>query len=67
MATFCDVDYLPVNVLTLSGYDFYQFSKTTLGEPEANLLKKYLLKQQRRYYLLKIHLIFLIVISKMKN
>lgn len=29
--------YLPANVLTLTGYDFFQFIKTTLGEPEANL------------------------------
>lgn len=32
--------YLPANVLTLTGYDFFQFIKTTLGEPEANLWKK---------------------------
>ncbi|CAF3522955.1 unnamed protein product [Rotaria socialis] len=33
-------DYLPSNVLTLSGYDFFQFIRNTLGEPEANLLCK---------------------------
>ena len=31
---------LPTDVLTLSGYDFFQFIKCTLGEHEANLLKK---------------------------
>ena len=33
-------NHLPSDVLTLSGYDFFQFIKSTLGEPEANLLKK---------------------------
>jgi hypothetical protein len=33
-------DYLPDSVLTLSGYDFNQFMKNTLGEPEAALLNK---------------------------
>ena len=33
-------DHLPSNVLTLSGYDFFQFIKSTLGENEANLLNK---------------------------
>ena len=33
-------DHLPSNVLTLSGYDFFQFIKSTLGENEAILLNK---------------------------
>ena len=33
-------NHLPSDVLTLSGYDFFQFIKSTLGESEANLLKK---------------------------
>ncbi|CAF3915053.1 unnamed protein product [Rotaria magnacalcarata] len=40
MSTSFNFDYLPEDVLTLSGYDFFQFIKTTLGEPEANLLNK---------------------------
>ncbi|UJR07006.1 hypothetical protein I4U23_011295 [Adineta vaga] len=40
MPTSYDFDYLPENVLALSGYDFFQFIKSTLGEPEANLLQK---------------------------
>ncbi len=34
------VDYLPESALTLSGYDFNQFIRNTLGEPEADLLNK---------------------------
>lgn len=34
------LDQLPSNVLSLSGYDFFQFIRTTLGEPEAKLLNK---------------------------
>ena len=33
-------NHLPTDVLTLSGYDFFQFIKSTLGELKANLLKK---------------------------
>ncbi|CAF2821641.1 unnamed protein product [Rotaria sp. Silwood2] len=33
-------DSLPLNVLTLSGYEFFQFIKTILGESEAKLLIK---------------------------
>ncbi|CAF3030287.1 unnamed protein product, partial [Rotaria sp. Silwood2] len=33
-------DSLPLNVLTLSGYEFFQFIKTILGESEAKLLNK---------------------------
>lgn len=40
MTTSFDYDYLPINVLTLTGYDFFHFIKVTLGDPEANLLKK---------------------------
>ena len=33
-------DYLPKEVLTLSGYEFFPFIKNTLGELEAHLLNK---------------------------
>ncbi|CAF2821585.1 unnamed protein product [Rotaria sp. Silwood2] len=33
-------DHLPSNVLSLPGYDFFQFIRTILGEPEAKLLNK---------------------------
>ncbi len=33
-------DYLPENVLKFANFDFFQFIKTTLGEPEAKLLNK---------------------------
>ena len=33
-------DHLPDTVLSLSGYEFNQFIKSTLGEPEADLLNK---------------------------
>ncbi|CAF1459102.1 unnamed protein product [Adineta ricciae] len=32
--------HLPSNVLALSGYEFFQFIQSILGEPEVNLLKK---------------------------
>ncbi|CAF1534019.1 unnamed protein product [Adineta steineri] len=34
------LDYLPLNVLTLCGQEFFQFTKKILGEPEAKLLLK---------------------------
>lgn len=40
MSTYYNLDHLPDSVLALSGYDFYQFVRNTLGEPEADLLKK---------------------------
>ena len=40
MTTSHSFDYLPANVLAFSGYEFFQFIKSTLGEPEAKLLKK---------------------------
>jgi hypothetical protein len=40
MSTSRNFDYLPSKVLTFTGHDFYQFIKSTLGEPEANLLNK---------------------------
>ena len=40
MASSFTFNHLPSDVLTLSGYDFFQFIKSTLGELEANLLKK---------------------------
>lgn len=40
MSVSLQFDYLPSNVLALSGYDFFQFIRNTLGEPEANLLCK---------------------------
>lgn len=33
-------DDLPSNVLSLSGYDFFQFIRSILGEPESKLLNK---------------------------
>jgi hypothetical protein len=45
-------DYLPANVLALSGYDFFQFIKTTLGEPEANLLNKISVKTTSGFLLI---------------
>ena len=44
MSTFRSFDYLPPKVLTFTGHDFYQFMKSTLGEPEANLLNKISIK-----------------------
>jgi hypothetical protein len=40
MTTSYSFDHLPANVLVLSGSDFFQFIKRTLGESEAKLLKK---------------------------
>jgi hypothetical protein len=40
MSTSFRFDQLPSNVLSLSGYEFFQFIKNTLGEPEAHLLSK---------------------------
>ncbi|CAF2007723.1 unnamed protein product [Rotaria magnacalcarata] len=44
MSTSHIFDYLPTEVLALSGYDFFQFIKSTLGEPEAHLLNKIAVK-----------------------
>lgn len=40
MTSSSHLNFLPANILSLSGYDFFQFIKNTLGEPEANLLAK---------------------------
>ena len=40
MSTSRNYDNLPIKVLSLSGYEFFQFIKSTLGEPEADLLNK---------------------------
>ncbi|CAF3347154.1 unnamed protein product [Rotaria sp. Silwood2] len=47
MSTSFNFDYLPADVLYLSGYDFFQFIKTVLGEPEANLLDKISIKSTK--------------------
>lgn len=52
MSTSIPIDYLPPNVLTLSGYDFFQFIRTTLGEPEANLLLKIAVKTTSSFILI---------------
>ncbi|CAF1442122.1 unnamed protein product, partial [Rotaria sordida] len=44
MSTSFSFDYLPADVLSLSGYDFFLLIKTVLGEPEANLLNKISIK-----------------------
>ncbi|CAF2064635.1 unnamed protein product [Rotaria magnacalcarata] len=44
MSTSYTFDYLPIEVLQLRGYDFFQFIKSTLGEPEAHLLNKVAVK-----------------------
>ena len=44
MTTPRSFDYLPSTVLTFTGHDFYEFIKSMLGEPEANLLNKISIK-----------------------
>ncbi|CAF5160230.1 unnamed protein product, partial [Rotaria sp. Silwood1] len=46
-------DYLPSNILTLSGYDFFQFIKSTLGEPKANSLFKISVKRTSSFLLIE--------------
>ncbi|CAF5016929.1 unnamed protein product [Rotaria sp. Silwood1] len=46
-------DYLPSNILTLSGYDFFQFIKSTLGEPKANSLFKISVKTTSSFLLIE--------------
>ncbi|CAF1511409.1 unnamed protein product [Rotaria sordida] len=46
-------DHLPSNVLTLSGYDFFQFIRNTLGEPEANFLNKISVKTTSSFILIE--------------
>lgn len=46
-------DYLPSNVLSLSGYDFFEFIRNTLGEPEANLLCKISVKTTYSFLLIE--------------
>ncbi|CAF3387997.1 unnamed protein product [Rotaria sp. Silwood1] len=46
-------DHLSPNVLTLSGYDFFQFIRTTLGEPEANFLNKISVKTTSSFILIE--------------
>ncbi|CAF2711056.1 unnamed protein product [Rotaria sp. Silwood2] len=46
-------NYLPSNILTLSGYAFFQFIKNTLGEPEANLLSKISVKTKSSFLLIE--------------
>ncbi|CAF4653297.1 unnamed protein product [Rotaria sp. Silwood2] len=46
-------DCLPSNILTLSGYDFFQFIKNTLGEPEVNLLSKISVKTTSSFLLIE--------------
>ena len=45
-------DYLPSDVLSFSGYDFFQFIKNTLGEPESQLLCKIAVKTTSSFLLL---------------
>ena len=47
------VDHLPPNVLMLSGYDLFQFIRTTLGEPEAKFLNKILVKTVSSFILIE--------------
>ena len=44
-------DSLPKEILTLSGYEFFQFIKNTLGEPEAHLLNKTSVKSTSSFLL----------------
>ena len=44
MLTSNNFDHLPAKVLALTGYDFLQFIRNTLGEHEANLLNKIAVK-----------------------
>ena len=44
-------DSLPKEILTLSGYEFFQFIKNTLGEPEAHLLNKISVKSTSSFLL----------------
>lgn len=44
MSNSLNIDHLPAKVLSFSGYEFFQFIKTTLGEPEADLLNKISIK-----------------------
>ena len=53
MSTSYHFDHLPSNVLTLSGYDVFQFIRTTLGEPEANFLNKILVKTTSSFILIE--------------
>lgn len=53
MSTSTSFDFLPTNVLTLAGYDFFQFIKNTLGEPEANLLSKIAVKTTFSFILIE--------------
>ncbi|CAF1224941.1 unnamed protein product [Rotaria sp. Silwood1] len=46
-------DYLPSNILTLSGDDFFQFIKSTLGEPKANSLFKISVKTTSSFLLIE--------------
>ena len=53
MSTSYHFDHLPSNVLTLSGYDIFQFIRTTLGESEANFLNKILVKTTSSFILIE--------------
>lgn len=44
MSTSLNFDHLPAKILSFNGYEFFQYIKTTLGEPEADLLNKISIK-----------------------